>query len=96
MKQKELTHQIALNCAAAGYPVERRAIETVLDALALTVSKALGEGDDVTVPGLVKLSAKERAARDGRDPNTGAPIAIPAKMVVVAKPVKALSDHVSG
>lgn len=96
MKQKELVHQIALSCAEAGYPVERRAIETVLDALARAASKAVGEGDEVTIPGLVKLSTKERAARDGRDPNTGAPIAIAAKTVVVAKPLKALSDHVSG
>lgn len=70
-------------------------IDKVLDGLARTASKALGDGDEVTIPGLIKMGTKERAARKGRNPGTGAEIDIPAKTVVTAKPLKALADHVA-
>lgn len=70
-------------------------VEQILDGLARVTSKHLAEGDDVTIPGLVKLAAKQRAARKGRNPGTGEAIDIPAKTVVSAKPVKALSEFVA-
>ena len=70
-------------------------VEKVLDGQARVASKCLGEGAEMTIPGIMKLGTKARAARKGRNPSTGATIDIPAKTVVTAKPLKALADHVA-
>lgn len=70
-------------------------VDAVLDALAQATSRELGQGGDITIPGIAKLTTKERAARQGRNPQTGAPVDIPAKTVVAVKVVKALADHVA-
>ncbi|MGD9918579.1 MAG: HU family DNA-binding protein [Paenirhodobacter sp.] len=95
MKQKDLIRTISMNCVDAGYPMGQREIEVALNGLAGAVSKALAEGDDVTIPGIVKISTKRREAHIGRNPATGAAVNVPAKTVVLAKPVKALSDQIA-
>lgn len=70
-------------------------IDAVLTSLANVTSKTLGEGEDVTIPGLLKLDTKERAARKGRNPKTGEEIDIAAKTVVSVKVLKGLADHVA-
>ncbi len=70
-------------------------VDAVLTSLANVTSKALGEGEDVTSPGLIKLDTKERAARKGRNPKTGEEIDIAAKTVVSVKVLKGLADHVA-
>lgn len=46
---------------------------------------ALRAGDKVVFPGLFKAEVSERAARTGRNPQTGEEMHIPAKKVVKAK-----------
>ncbi|MBF9052199.1 hypothetical protein GTA62_19750 [Roseobacter sp. HKCCD9010] len=70
-------------------------VDAVLNSLANTTSKVLGEGDEVTIPDIVKLGTKLRAARTGRNPRTGEPIAIDAKTIVTTKVLKGLADHVA-
>ena len=66
-------------------------IGLVLDGLRSAAAEALQQGDAVTIPDMVKLAPKDRAARTGRNPATGAVVAIPAKTVVSAKVVPALA-----
>jgi DNA-binding protein HU-beta len=49
-----------------------------------------------TLPGLGKLKLKNRAARVGRNPATGATIQIPAKRVVKFQVAKAAKDAILG
>lgn len=84
-----------LKAIAADTGENQATVEAVLNSLGLVASKALGEGDDVTIPGLIKLATKARAARKGRNPKTGEAIQIAAKTVVVAKALKSLADHVA-
>lgn len=70
------------------------AVKSVLSALAEIAQIELRTGGDVTIPGIVKLGTKHRAERMGRNPQTGEALTIPAKTVVTAKPVKALSDQI--
>ena len=70
-------------------------VNAVLEALAEITSQALGNGDDVTIPGIIKLATKERAARKGRNPKTGEEIDIAAKTVVSTKVLKNLADHIA-
>ena len=64
----------------------------VLAALAEAIRCAVSRGESVTVPGIVAVSIRARAARMGRNPATGEPMTIPAKRAVVVKPVAALRN----
>lgn len=56
-------------------------------------SETKGNGE-VTLPGLGKLQKKDRAARVGRNPATGAQIQIPAKTVVKFRVAKQAKDSI--
>ena len=47
------------------------------------------------LPGLGKLKATTRAARTGRNPQTGAPVEIPERMAVKFVAGKALEDWIN-
>lgn len=47
-----------------------------IDSLVTTVQKTLKKGDDVALTGFGKFSVVKRAARTGRNPQTGQPIKI--------------------
>ncbi len=57
----------------------------VLNSVIDTVTKALKEGDKVSLVGFGTFSIVNRKARKGRNPQTGEEIEIPAKKVVKFK-----------
>lgn len=63
-----------------------------LDALIEGVIRTLKTGDTVTVVGFGTFAVGERAARSGRNPQTGATIDIKAAKVPKFRPGKALKD----
>ena len=67
------------------------AVEAVFEA----VEAALVNGEEVRVPGFGTFKTKERAARQGRNPQTGASLKIPARTVVSFKPAAALKESVN-
>jgi len=69
--------------------------ESVIDALGRVIQDALKKGDEVTLPGIGKLTVKERAARTGRNPATGEEMQIPAKKVPAFAAAKALKEAVA-
>ena len=50
----------------------------VVDGLFSAVSEAVAKGEKVTIPGFLSFETVNTAARTGRNPQTGAEIAIPA------------------
>jgi len=68
-----------------------KAVEAVLEA----VTRTLKKGDQVAIVGFGSFSVKSRAARQGRNPKTGATIDIPASRVPGFKAGKALKDAVN-
>ncbi|MBP6431848.1 MAG: HU family DNA-binding protein [Ferruginibacter sp.] len=62
-----------------------------LDSFVDAVTKTLKEGDKVTLVGFGTFSVSKRAARNGRNPQTGAVIKIKAKKVAKFKAGKELS-----
>jgi DNA-binding protein HU-beta len=68
-----------------------KAINAVLEA----VEEALAKGDKVQLVGFGTFEVRERAARTGRNPQTGEEIKIAAAKVPGFKPGKALKDAVS-
>jgi DNA-binding protein HU-beta len=65
-----------------------------LDAFINTTTKALKKGDRVALVGFGSFSVSTRAARKGRNPQTGKEINIKAKKVVKFKAGADLSDKV--
>ncbi len=63
-------------------------LNVILDEITETVAK----GDDVTLIGFGSFTVRERAARTGKNPQTGKPLDIPASKTVAFKPGKSLKD----
>jgi DNA-binding protein HU-beta len=68
--------------------------EKALDAFVRVVEKELANGEEIRLVGFGTFSVSKRAATEGRNPKTGAPIAIPARNVPKFKPGKQLRDVV--
>jgi DNA-binding protein HU-beta len=64
---------------------------TALDAFVSAVTKTLKKGDKVTLVGFGTFSVSKRAARNGRNPQTGEVIKIKARKVARFKAGKELS-----
>ena len=66
------------------------AIDTIFDTIALTLKKK----EEVSIAGFGKFVAKPRAAREARNPKTGAMVKVPATTVPKFSAAKALKDTV--
>lgn len=66
----------------------------VLDALQDIISDALSRGEKVTWTGFGTFEVRTRAARMGRNPQTGAPLHIPETRTPAFKSGKGLKDSV--
>jgi DNA-binding protein HU-beta len=67
---------------------------TALETFMESVAKTLKRGDKLTLVGFGTFSVSKRAARKGRNPQTGATIKIKAKKVAKFKASKELSGKV--
>jgi DNA-binding protein HU-beta len=67
---------------------------TALDAFVGAVTKTLKKGDKVTLVGFGTFSVSKRAARNGRNPQTGEVIKIKARKVARFKAGKELSGKI--
>ena len=81
-----------IDAMAASADISKAAAGRALDALTSTVTTALKDGGQVALVGFGTFSVRERAARSGRNPQTGATIQISAAKVPSFKAGKALKD----
>ena len=89
MNKSELVDSMA---SAAG--ISKAAAEKSLTGFLDAVTNALAGGDKVTLVGFGTFSVTKRAARQGRNPQTGKAIKIPARTVARFKPGSKLADAV--
>jgi DNA-binding protein HU-beta len=87
MNKAELIDAIALHAQLTKVDA-KKALEAIVGA----TSKALKKGDRVALVGFGSFSVTKRAARNGRNPQTGKAIKIPAKKVVKFRAGKELSS----
>lgn len=90
MNKAELIEAIAAESGLSKADAKR-----ALDAFVSTTSNALKSGNRVALVGFGSFSTSERAARTGRNPQTGKEIKIAAKKVVKFKAGAELSDSVN-
>ena len=70
-------------------------VATVLSTLIETIEKSVAKGQKVTLVGFGTFEPRKRAARNGRNPQTGKPLKIPAKTIPVFKAGKEFKKLVS-
>ncbi|MFT4173228.1 MAG: HU family DNA-binding protein [Rhodocyclaceae bacterium] len=90
MNKSELIEVIAKQA-----DVSKAAAGRVLDAAVAAIKQSLKKGNDVTLVGFGTFSVGKRAARTGRNPQTGDAIKIKAAKVPKFRPGKALKDAVN-
>ncbi len=80
--------------AAKEAKITKKAAEAVLDSFMEGVRDSLKKGRRVSLVGFGTFLIRKRAARNGRNPQTGEAIKIRARKVPSFKPGKALRDSV--
>ena len=80
---------------ADGADISKASASRALDSFVDAITGALKEGDQVALVGFGSFVVRERSARTGRNPQTGATIDIAAAKVPAFKAGKALKDAVN-
>ena len=70
--------------------VSRRVAEAIVDAIFDGIAGALNRGDKVELRGFGTFTSRQKGARVGRNPKTGARVDVPAKRVPHFKPGREL------
>ena len=90
MNRAELVEAVAVKSQVA-----KRDAEAVIDAVFEVISDAIAKGETVKISGFGIFSKKERAAREGTNPSSGAKIEIPASNSVGFKVSKTLKEKLN-
>lgn len=90
MNKSQLIDKIAV-----GADISKAAAGRALDAIIASITETLKEGEEVSLVGFGSFAVRERAARTGRNPQTGKEIKIEAAKVPAFRAGKALKDAVN-
>lgn len=90
-----MNKQELVSAIAEGSGLTKADSERALNACMDAIKDALKKGDSVQLVGFGTFSVSDRAARTGRNPQTGKEITIPAKKVAKFKVGKALDEAVN-
>ena len=74
----------------------RKDSEIIVETIFESVVKALRAADKIEIRGFGSFRTRQRNARVGRNPKTGARVEVPSKKVPYFKPSKELKDLVNG
>ncbi len=92
MTKSELIQRLA----EANPHLYQRDVERIVTTIFEEITTALARGDRVELRGFGAFSVKERAARVGRNPRTGAPVQVAAKYSPYFKTGKQLREKLNG
>ncbi len=73
----------------------RRDSEVIVETIFDSVIAALQSGDKIEIRGFGSFRIRQRNARTGRNPKTGAKVEVPAKRVPYFKPSKELRQRIN-
>lgn len=91
MNKEQLVNTIAENLK-----VTKKDTEAILNEFINAVTDTLTSGDEVNIHGFGKFEVRNRAEKQGRNPQTGETITIPATRVPAFKAGKKLKEAVQG
>ena len=84
------------DAVAAKAEMTKKDAAAAVNAVLEVIADALAAGDDVKITGFGGFEVKARAARTGRNPKTGAAVAIPASKYVAFSAGSTLKEKVNG
>jgi DNA-binding protein HU-beta len=84
-----------IDAVASSADLSRASATQAVDAVVDTITESLRKGDSVTLVGFGTFEVRARAARTGRNPQTGEEIQIKASNAPAFKAGKALKDAVN-
>jgi DNA-binding protein HU-beta len=70
--------------------------DKALEAIVSSITSTVANGEKVTIPGFGTFEARERAARTGRNPQTGETMEIAASKAPAFKPASGFKQAVNG
>jgi DNA-binding protein HU-beta len=91
VNRRELVNAVAGHTGQGSKDVDAT-VRGLVDVIISNVSK----GEIVSIPGFAKFSKRQTKARMGRNPQTGAPVKIPARTKARITPLKMYKDVVLG
>lgn len=92
---KPMTKTELVAAIAEAMGADKKTANAALEAISAVVAKEVAAGGAVTLPGIGKVSCKERPERQVRNPATGATMTKPADKQVKVTIAKALKDSVN-
>jgi len=92
MIKSELVQKIA----QANPHLYQRHVELIVNTILEEITKALSRGDRVELRGFGAFSVKNRPARTGRNPRTGAKVSVEQKFVPFFKTGKEMRERLNG
>ena len=73
----------------------RQDVEDIVNAILDTMADALAQGGRVELRGFGAFTAKRRGARPGRNPRSGAVVAVPEKVFPMFKPSREMLNRLN-
>jgi DNA-binding protein HU-beta len=80
---------------AAGAGLTKSDARKIVDNVFAAITDAAAKGEEVSLNGFGKFKVKESAAREGRNPSTGAPMQIAASKKLSFTPAKGVKDQLN-
>lgn len=80
---------------AAEHKLSKAAAKAIVEQILDTITQAAVLGQEINLPGFGKFKVQARAAREGRNPQTGATVQIAASKKLVFQPAKAVKDRLN-
>ena len=91
-----MSKKVIVEAVAREAGMTQAAADKVVSAVLDAIGAELAKGEKVSLPGFGTFEVRERAARTGRNPQTGAEIQIAASKAPAFKPGSKLKERVSG
>jgi nucleoid DNA-binding protein len=85
LKDEHLNTTELVDAIAEANDLSKAKAKEVINSIFSQIVEAAKRGDDVVVNGFGRFAVKERSAREGRNPATGAPLQIPASKSLAFK-----------
>ncbi|MDQ3803705.1 MAG: HU family DNA-binding protein [Acidobacteriota bacterium] len=92
--KKRMSQSEVVNHFAERFELKRAQVKELFEELSTLASREVKENGEFALPGFGKLVLSERKAREGRNPQTGETIQIPAKTTLKFRLSKSMKDTV--
>lgn len=91
---ENVNKEMLVDAVANATGLSKKDVASVLESLTDQITESLKKGNKVTLTGFGVFKTSQRAAREGRNPQTGAAISIPAMTVPKFTAGKSLKEAV--